>query len=39
LNTRAVGFAAVAARMLEGMQAGWTQSLEKLEALVNQTRA
>jgi uncharacterized protein YndB with AHSA1/START domain len=38
LNTRAVGFAAVAARMLEGMQAGWTQSLEKLEALVNQTR-
>jgi uncharacterized protein YndB with AHSA1/START domain len=34
LNTRAVGFAAVAARMLEGMQAGWTQSLEKLEALV-----
>jgi uncharacterized protein YndB with AHSA1/START domain len=39
LNTRAVGFAAVAARMLEGMQAGWTQSLEKLEALVSQTRA
>jgi uncharacterized protein YndB with AHSA1/START domain len=28
----AVGLAAVAERMLEGMQAGWTQSLDRLEA-------
>jgi uncharacterized protein YndB with AHSA1/START domain len=30
---------AVGARMLQGMEAGWTQSLEKLEALLAQTRA
>jgi uncharacterized protein YndB with AHSA1/START domain len=30
----AVGLAAVAKRMLEGMQAGWTQSLDRLEAHV-----
>jgi uncharacterized protein YndB with AHSA1/START domain len=34
VHARAVGLAPVAARMLEGMQAGWTQSLEKLEAHV-----
>jgi uncharacterized protein YndB with AHSA1/START domain len=30
LQTRAVALAACAARMLEGMEAGWTQSLERL---------
>lgn len=39
LRTRAVGFAAIAAQMLKGMEAGWTQSLEKLEAHVSQTSA
>jgi uncharacterized protein YndB with AHSA1/START domain len=34
LETRAVALVADAARMLEGMQAGWTQSLERLEAHV-----
>ncbi len=34
LQTRAVGLVAHAARMLEGMEAGWTQSLERLEAYV-----
>ena len=31
VHTRAVGVAPIAARMLEGMEAGWTQSLERLE--------
>jgi uncharacterized protein YndB with AHSA1/START domain len=34
LRTRAVALVAHAARMLEGMQAGWTQSLERLGAHV-----
>jgi uncharacterized protein YndB with AHSA1/START domain len=34
IATRATGLAAVAARMLEGMQAGWTQSIDRLEAYV-----
>lgn len=34
LQTRAVALVAHAARMLEGMQAGWTQSLERLGAHV-----
>jgi uncharacterized protein YndB with AHSA1/START domain len=32
VHARAVGFVAAAARMLEGTQAGWTQSLERLAA-------
>ena len=31
---RATGLAPVAARMLEGMEAGWTQSIDRLEAYV-----
>ena len=34
LHARAVALVAAAAPMLEGMQAGWTQSLERLDALV-----
>jgi uncharacterized protein YndB with AHSA1/START domain len=34
LETSAVGVAAEAARMLEGMEEGWRQSLDRLEALV-----
>ena len=34
LRSHAVGFVAIADRMLAGMEAGWTQSLERLEALV-----
>jgi uncharacterized protein YndB with AHSA1/START domain len=34
LQTHAVALVARAARMLEGMEAGWTQSLERLEAYV-----
>jgi uncharacterized protein YndB with AHSA1/START domain len=34
IATRASGLAPVAARMLEGMQAGWTQSIDRLEAYV-----
>ena len=30
LQTRAVGLVARAVRMIEGMEAGWTQSLERL---------
>jgi uncharacterized protein YndB with AHSA1/START domain len=30
LQTRAVGLVSFAAQMLEGMEAGWTQSLERL---------
>lgn len=33
VQANAVGFAPIAAQMLEGMQAGWTQSLERLDAL------
>jgi uncharacterized protein YndB with AHSA1/START domain len=39
LHTRAVGIAPMAPRMLAGMEAGWTQSLERLEALVGRTLA
>jgi uncharacterized protein YndB with AHSA1/START domain len=34
VQARAVGLAPVAPQMLGGMEAGWTQSLERLEALV-----
>jgi len=34
LHTHAVGLAPIAARMLEGMEAGWTQSIDRLEAFV-----
>jgi uncharacterized protein YndB with AHSA1/START domain len=34
VQTRAVGLVAHAARMLEGMEAGWTQSIDRLEAHV-----
>jgi uncharacterized protein YndB with AHSA1/START domain len=34
VHARAVGIAPIAAQMLEGMEAGWTQSLERLAALV-----
>jgi uncharacterized protein YndB with AHSA1/START domain len=33
VHARAVGIAPIAAQMLEGMQAGWTQSLERLAEL------
>ena len=36
LQTRAVALVAPAARMLEGMEAGWTQSLERLAEYVAQ---
>jgi uncharacterized protein YndB with AHSA1/START domain len=38
VQARAVGLAVAAARMLEGMQAGWTQSLDRLAAHVSRTR-
>jgi len=34
LNTHAVGLVPIAPQMLAGMEAGWTQSIDKLEALV-----
>jgi uncharacterized protein YndB with AHSA1/START domain len=34
LRTRAVGCAPIAEQMLSGMEAGWTQSIDKLEELV-----
>lgn len=34
VQASAVGIAPVAEQMLKGMEAGWTQSLERLEALV-----
>jgi uncharacterized protein YndB with AHSA1/START domain len=34
LHAHAKGFVEIAARMLEGMEAGWTQSIDKLEDLV-----
>jgi uncharacterized protein YndB with AHSA1/START domain len=30
VHASAIGLAAISARMLEGMEAGWTQSLERL---------
>lgn len=38
LQTHAVALVAHAARMLEGMEAGWTQSLERLEAYLARRR-
>jgi uncharacterized protein YndB with AHSA1/START domain len=32
IHTRAVGLAPIAARMLAGMNEGWTQSIDRLEA-------
>jgi len=37
VQASAVGIAPIAPRMLEGMEAGWTQSLEKLSDLVANT--
>jgi len=34
LNSHAVGLVPIARQMLAGMQAGWTQSIDKLEELV-----
>jgi uncharacterized protein YndB with AHSA1/START domain len=34
VHAQAIGIAPVAAQMLAGMEAGWTQSLERLEQLV-----
>ncbi len=39
LKTRAVGLVAQAARMLEGMEAGWTQSIDRLEEHVARARS
>jgi uncharacterized protein YndB with AHSA1/START domain len=39
LQTRMVGLVADAARKLEGMEAGWTQSIDRLEAHVARMRA
>jgi uncharacterized protein YndB with AHSA1/START domain len=36
VHARAVGFVELAARMLEGLEAGWTQSLERLARLTAQ---
>ncbi len=38
VEARAVGLAPIAPRMLAGMEAGWTQSLEKLAALLARAR-
>ncbi len=38
VEASAVGFAPVAAKMLGGMETGWTQSLERLAELVGRTR-
>jgi uncharacterized protein YndB with AHSA1/START domain len=38
LQTRAVGIAPMAPQMLAGMEAGWTQSLERLAVLAERTR-
>ena len=37
LKTHAVGRVPIAPQMLAGMEAGWTQSIDKLEALVART--
>jgi uncharacterized protein YndB with AHSA1/START domain len=34
LETHAVGLVPIAPQMLAGMEAGWTQSIDKLEELV-----
>ncbi len=34
VHASAMGVVAIAARMLEGMEEGWTQSLERLESLL-----
>lgn len=34
LHTRAVGVVPLAAQMLAGMDVGWAQSIDRLEALV-----
>jgi uncharacterized protein YndB with AHSA1/START domain len=34
LKSHAVGMVPIARQMLAGMEAGWTQSIDKLEALV-----
>jgi uncharacterized protein YndB with AHSA1/START domain len=34
LHTRAVGVVALSAQMLDGMEEGWTESIDKLEAYV-----
>lgn len=39
VHTRAVGLVDYAARMLEGMEAGWTQMIERLEAYVARAEA
>ncbi|MHB8887160.1 MAG: SRPBCC family protein [Methylovirgula sp.] len=36
LHTRAIGLAPQAAFMITGMEAGWSQSIERLEALMGQ---
>lgn len=38
LVSRATALVPIAVPMIEGMQAGWTQSIEKLETLVSQAR-
>jgi uncharacterized protein YndB with AHSA1/START domain len=38
LHSRAVGIAPEAPGMLEGMEAGWTQSIERLAVLISQLR-
>jgi uncharacterized protein YndB with AHSA1/START domain len=39
LQTRAVALVAAATRMLEGMEAGWTQSIDRLAAHVAQAKS
>jgi uncharacterized protein YndB with AHSA1/START domain len=39
VHTQAVGFVAQAARMLDGMEPGWRQSLDRLDALLARLRA
>jgi hypothetical protein len=34
VHSRATALVDYAARMIEGMEAGWTQSIERLEALM-----
>ena len=39
VHTKMVGLAPIAAQMLEGMEAGWTQSLERLRDLAEAAEA
>ena len=39
LQTRAVAMVAAATRMLDGMEAGWTQSIDRFAAYVAQARS